>query len=119
MAEQLFGKGVVLVGIGHRVVQFEQGLRLTHSFRQFLGRALSRVNDKFLHNVLVFFVLYYSYNPCQFDEAKIQPFTLRQFHKKYYYFHEKQKSFSFCFEFMVWIILCIFAAEYKWRFRVI
>lgn len=57
MAEQLFGEGVVLVGIGHRVVHFEQGLRLTHPFRQFLGRALSRVNDKFLHNVLVFFIL--------------------------------------------------------------
>ena len=51
VAEELTHEGVVLVGVGHRVVQFEKDLRLAHAFRVFFGCGQPGVNSLFLHRL--------------------------------------------------------------------
>ena len=44
VAEKFFHQSVVVVGVGHGMVQFEKHLRLTHAFGMFFGCGFSRVN---------------------------------------------------------------------------
>jgi hypothetical protein len=53
VAEELAHESVVLVGVGHRVVQFEKDLRLAHAFRVFFGCGQPGVNSLFLHRCQV------------------------------------------------------------------
>jgi hypothetical protein len=53
IAEEFAHKGVVLVGLRHRVVQFEKDLCLTHAFCMFFGCGQSGVNSLFLHRCQV------------------------------------------------------------------
>ncbi len=53
IAEEFAHKGVVLVGVRHRVVQFEKDLRLAHAFRVFFGCGQPGINSLFLHRCQV------------------------------------------------------------------
>ncbi len=53
VAEELAHEGIVLIGVGHRVIQFEKDLRLAHAFCVFFGCGQPGVNSLFLHRCQV------------------------------------------------------------------
>ncbi len=53
VAEELAHESVILIGVWHRVIQFEKDLRLAHAFCMFFGCGQPGINSLFLHRYQV------------------------------------------------------------------